>query len=243
MSCFSHSVNSVPTQTSIHARRVVSGSVCGADLSGRWSNSGRWWGFCQTAWLLTRLLLLFNADNQFASVQGGATQCCSEVENKEILKMCNQNCFLDSIRSLGTTATFSWRRGSNTLTSTFKRVWVHSKLQRIVGHGSTFDFGRRSSTTFWCWVTLKMSENPCLDVLSQCSAFSFNRFCNSRLWFVGILSLQQTSALTCKTFYTLILKYPKKKKNRRILKTFHVFRCRILVLAYNNTKEKKCLVV
>lgn len=118
-------VNSVPTQTSIHARRVTASSVCDADLTSRWSNSGRWWGFCQIAWLLTRLLLLFKADNHFASVQGGATQCCSEVENKEILKMCNQDCFLDSIRSLETTATFSWRRGLNALTSTFESVWVH----------------------------------------------------------------------------------------------------------------------
>lgn len=135
MRCFSHYVNSVPTQTSVHTRCVVAGSVCRLALASRWSKSGRWWGFCQTAWLLTGLLLLFKTDNQFVSVQGGATRCCSEVENKEILKMCNQDCFWDSIRSLGTTATFSWRRGLNALASAFESVspQITSKLQRIVG--------------------------------------------------------------------------------------------------------------
>lgn len=129
MSRFSPRVNSVPTQTSIHAWRVPAGGVCGADLTGRWSNSGRWWGFCQTAWLLTCLLLLFKVDNQFASVQIGGTQCCSEVENKDVLKICNQDCSLDSIRSLSTTTTFSrWR------------VWTFESGYRLTVNERLLDF-------------------------------------------------------------------------------------------------------
>lgn len=198
MSCFSCYVNSVPTQTSIHARRVAAGSVCGADLAGRWSNSGRWWGFCPTAWLLTRLLLLFKADNQFASVQGGATRRCSEVENKEILKMCNQDCFLVSIGALGTTATFWWRRGLKALTRECLGPQVTLNCREELDTAALLIWGDNplKCSDNECRVTLKMSENPCFDVLPQCSAFSINRCCKSRLWFVGILTLEQTYART-----------------------------------------------
>lgn len=141
-------MNSVPTQTSIHARRVAVGSVCGADLAGRWSNSGRWWGFCQTAWLLTRLLLLFKADNQFASVQGGATQRCSEVENKENLKMCNQDCFFWLYQISGNHHHLAMGERLKHLNRDFgecRSPQVTRELQRTVGH-------------FWFWDPLKSSD-------------------------------------------------------------------------------------
>lgn len=99
--------------------------------------------------------------------------CCSEAENKEILKMCNQDCF--SIRSLGTTAIFSWRRGLNAVTRIFENVWVHRLAENFREQLDTAALlimgdSPRKPSDHECWVTLKMSENPCLDVLAFCKS-------------------------------------------------------------------------
>lgn len=97
--------------------------------------------------------------------------CCSEAENKEILKMCNQDCF--SIRSLGTTTIFSWRRGFNAVTRIFENVWVHRLAENFreqLDMAALLILGNNplKSSDHECRVTLKMSENPCLDVLAFC---------------------------------------------------------------------------